>query len=112
MKHNRSRALKKKNPQMLAVANMAVARAKIQASAWCGVLGQASKQTWGLLTLKARFMGSPPFLTPLVIMAFSCVFTEDTVLQASVTVWGPRVPTVSSVLAFMYICSFGERNLS
>lgn len=29
-------------------------------------------------------------------------------LQASVTVWGPRVPTVSSVLAFMYICSFGR----
>ena len=36
-------------------------KAKIQARAWCGVLGQAIKQTRGLLMLKAPLLGAPPF---------------------------------------------------
>ena len=60
MKHNRSRALKKKKSSNVICSKHVSDKAKIQASARCGVLGQAFKQTWGLLTLKARFTGAPP----------------------------------------------------
>lgn len=97
---------------MLAVAHTTVGRAKVQASTQGGVLCWAIKQSWGVLMLKAHFVGAAPFPNTMpVITVVSFLFTEDTVLEARVAVWAPRVPIASSIFAFKILLPLLERNL-